>query len=338
MGVQIAEILPKRQIDLEALKGKKIAIDAFNWIYQFLSIIRNRETGEQLKDSKGRVTSHLSGLFYRTAKLMEAGIKPVYVFDGIPPNFKYVISQRSERKEEAHWRLKKAIEEEDVETIRIVAPQTSRLTGEMIEQSKKLLGFMGVPVVQAPSEGEAQCAFLCKEGLVFATASQDSDSLLFGSSRLIRNLSISGRRKIPRKDSYMEIKPEIIELKEIKTDLGLSREQLIIIGLLVGTDYNPGIRGIGPKKALELIRKEKTLERVLKQIEWNHDVSPEKIYDFYLNPPAKQVEIKFEELSAEKILKFMVDEHEFSRDRIEKVIKALQEQRSKQKGLDSWLK
>jgi len=159
MGVQISNILPRKQIEIKELSGRKIAIDAFNWIYQFLSIIRDRETGEPLKDSKGRITSHLSGLFYRTSKLMEAGIRPIYVFDGEPPEFKHAVGERAERKIEAQWKLMQAVEEEDVESIRKLSQQTSRLTCEMIEQSKNLLRFMGIPVIQASSEGEAQCSF-----------------------------------------------------------------------------------------------------------------------------------------------------------------------------------
>jgi flap endonuclease-1 len=336
MGVQIAGILPKKEIKLEDLKNRKIAIDAFNWIYQFLSIIRDRETGEPLKDSKGRITSHLSGLFYRTSKLIEAGIKPVYVFDGLSPEFKYVSSERSNIRREAERKWREAIEKEDFENIRKFAQASSRLTNEMIEQSKNLLDFMGLPHIQALSEGEAQCAHLCKKGLVFATASQDVDSLLFGSPRLIKNLSITGKRRMPKQEEFYYIFPELIELDQIKKELGITREQLIIMGLLIGSDFNPGIKGIGPKRALELVKKEKTLEKVLKSVEWNIEVPAEVIYDFYLNPPVKEVDIQFKKIQSDKILKLLVDEHEFSQERIEKVIKTLE--KSTQNSLDSWLK
>ena len=337
MGVQISEILPKKQITIKELSGKKIAIDAFNWIYQFLSIIRDRATGEPLKDSKGRVTSHLSGIFYRTARLIENGIKPIWVFDGKPPAFKYSTTQkRKAQRESAFEKLKEALKIGDQEAIRISAQQAMRLTDEMIEQSKKILTFMGIPVVQAPSEGEAQCAFLCKENLVYATASQDSDSLLFGSPKLIKNLSISGKRKLPKRNIYVDVNPELIELKDSLNTLGLKREQLIILGILVGTDYNPGIKGIGPKRALELIKKEKTFKNVFSKVEWNTETSPEEIYNFYLDPPAKKPEIKFGEISSDKILKLMVDEHEFSRERIEKVIKTLRETKISQRSLESF--
>lgn len=336
MGVQLGEIIPKKEIEIDSLRNKKLAIDAFNWIYQFLSIIRDRETGEPLKDSRGRVTSHLSGIFYRTSKLIEAGVKPIYVFDGSPPDFKYVTAERSQIRRESEVKWKEAVEKEEFENIRKYAQASSRLTGEMIEQSKKLLEYMGLPHVQALSEGEAQCAYMCKEGLVFATASQDFDSILFGSPRLVKNLSISGKRKMPKQEGFYYVYPELIELERIKKETGLTREQLIIIGLLVGSDFNPGIKGIGPKKALDMVKKEKTLDKILKKVEWNTEVPAKKIYDFYVNPPSKDVEIQFKQMQADKIMKLMVDEHEFSPERIEKVIKTLE--KSTQGSLQAWLK
>jgi flap endonuclease-1 len=336
MGVQISKILPKRELEMKELSGKIIAVDAFLWLHQFLSIIRQRD-GVPLKDSKGRVTSHLSGLFYRSAKLLENNINLVWVFDGEKPDMKTMtIEERREIKEEAYKKWQQALSLGNLEEAKKAAQMTSTLTGEMIEDSKKLLEYMGIPVVQAPSEGEAQCAYLCKKGLVYSVASQDSDSLLFNSPKLVRNLSITGRRKLPRQNVYVEIKPEMIELKNVLSELGIKREQLIIIGLLVGSDYNPGIKGIGPKKALSIVKKEKTLENVLKKIKWEHDTPAKNIYDFYTNPPVKDVEIEAKQIEPDKIFKFMVDQHDFSYDRIEKVVKNLTEDR--QKSLGRWLK
>ena len=336
MGVQISNILPKKEIELTSLSGKILAVDAFLWLHQFLSIIRQRD-GTPLMDSKGRTTSHLSGLFYRSAKLLENNIKLVWVFDGEKPDLKTMtIEQRKERKEEAYKKWQQALSLGNLDEAKKAAQMTSSLTGEMIEDSKKLLGYMGIPVVQAPSEGEAQCAYMCKKALVYSVASQDSDSLLFNSPRLIRNLSITGKRKLPRQDSYIEVKPEIIELKNVLKDLGIKREQLVILGILVGSDYNPGIKGIGPKKALGIVKKEKTLDKVLKKIEWDYDTPAENIYDFYLKPPVKDSDIKFKQAEPEKILKLLVDEHDFSQDRIEKVVKTITE--AKRTSLGSWSK
>lgn len=336
MGVQISRILPKKEIEFRDLSGKTLAVDAFLWIHQFLSIIRQRD-GTPLRDSNGRTTSHLSGILYRSAKLMENDIKLVWVFDGEKPDLKTMtIEERKERKEDALKKWKEALDLGNMEEARKAAQMSSSITGEMIEESKKLLSYMGIPVVQAPSEGEAQCAHMCRNNVVYSVASQDSDSLLFNTARLVRNLSITGKRKIPGKNSYVEIKPEIIELKSVLKELGITREQLVILGILVGSDYNPGIKGIGPKKALKLVKTEKTLENVLKKIEWDYDTPAQAVYDFYLNPPVEDVELKFGEVDCEKITKLLVDDHDFSQDRIDKVTKTLTQ--DKQKSLGSWLK
>ena len=218
MGVQLGDIIPKEEIELHELSGMKIAIDAHNNLYQYLSIIRDKLTGEPLKDSKGRITSHLSGLFYRTANLIEIGIKPCFVFDGEPPEFKKItLEERIEAKEKAREKWEEALEKG--EKAITYAQAAAVLSEEMIEDAKKLLDYMGIPWVQAKSEGEAQCAYMCKKGDVDFSASQDYDSLLFGSPFLIRNISISGKRKLPRKEIYIEIKPEIIELKKVLEEL-----------------------------------------------------------------------------------------------------------------------
>jgi len=340
VGVQLRDIITGEEKEVEAFSGKRIAIDAFNALYQFITIIRQKD-GTPLMDSKGRITSHLSGLLYRTARLVEAGIKPCYVFDGEPPEFKLVKKERSERKEEAEERLREAMEEGDVEKVRLYAQQAAKLEDYMVEDAKQLLSFLGIPWVQAPSEGEAQAAFMAMRGDVWAVGSQDYDSLLFGSPILVRNLTITGRRKLPRKDVYIEIKPEQVQLESNLKALGISREQLILIGLLVGTDYNPGgIKGIGPKKALELVREKKTLEGVLRAVEWNPEwPPPDEIFNFFLNPPhTESYTLEWREPDLEKVLKFMVDEHDFSEERVEKAVGMIRQgmKRGAQASLSEW--
>lgn len=341
MGVQLGKLIQGRKIELEELKGKKIGIDAFNWIFQFLSIIRDRATGEPLRNSKGQITSHLSGIFYRSANILQAGIKPVWVFDGKPPEFKAVLEARRQAKEEAQRRLEEARIRGDKEEIRIAAQQTAELTDEMLEQAKRLLEPMGVPIVQAPSEADAQIAFMAKNKNINFAASQDWDVLLFGSPFLVRNLSISGRRKVPRKGEYVQIKPELIELKSVLSELGINQEQLILIGILIGTDFNPGIKGIGPKRALELVKEKKNLKNILNSIDWNSQfdsepISAEDIINFFKNPPVtEEFELKWNQPQNDAIMKFMVDEFEFSSERIEKALKML-EQAPKQNSLDKW--
>jgi len=340
MGVNLKDIVEeiKKEVELSSLSNKIIAIDAYNALYQFLSIIRDKDTGEPLRDSKGRITSHISGLFYRTINLLENGIKPVYVFDGEPPKFKLKeIEERMKAKEEAFKKWQEALESGE-EAI-TYAQAASILTKEMVEESKELLSYMGLPVVQAKSEGEAQAAYLVSKGYVYASASQDYDSLLFGSTRLIRNLNLTGKRKLPRKEIYVEIKPEIIELNELLQKLRITREQLILIGIITGCDYFEGVKGYGPKKALELVRQYKSLDRIKKVLNLPDEI--DEIFNFFLNPPVNEnVEIKFGEIDKEKILKFMVDERNFSEERVLNALNKLEEARKKfkQTSLASWFK
>ncbi len=341
MGVSLGELVNPSELDFSEMRGRRIAIDSYNTIYQFLSSIRDRMTGEPLRDSKGRVTSHLSGLFYRTSRLIEAGIEPVFVFDGKPPAFKEeTVAARQEVRDNAEVKWKQAVQEGDAEAVRRYSQQASRLTKDMIEDSKRLLGLMGVSWMQAPSEGEAQATQLLKQGKVWAVGSQDWDSLLFGAERLVKNLGISGRRKVPKREAYVTVKPELIELKEVLASLGVSREQLILLGILVGTDYNAGgIKGIGPKKALQLVKEHKTLDAAMKQVPWEFKTSPEEIFDFFMNPPVEDREIERQELDPQGLRSLLVDEHGFSEDRVSGTLKKLEEgkEKGKQSSLGSFL-
>jgi flap endonuclease-1 len=340
MGVQLGSIIPSKEIDISALAGKKIAVDAYNFIHQFLAIIRDKMTGEPLKDSKGRVTSHLSGLFYRNVNFAEAGIKTVWVFDGKPPAFKKAtIEERQTTKEMARKKWEEALERG--EEAKKYAQATSKITDDMVKDAKALLDLMGIPYVQAPSEGEMQAAYMCKKGDVWATASQDYDSLLAGSPILVRNLSVSRKRKLPNKEVYVTVSLEMIELEEVLKSLEITQEQLVMIGLLVGTDYNPGIEGFGPKKALALVKENKTIEKVLEKIEWKHEVDAKDLYNFFLQPPVTDdYKLEWKEPDTEKLIDFLVSEHDFSKERVEKFVAKLKEISTKgtQSSLDSWLK
>jgi len=251
MGLQVGEIIKKEEISLEDLHGKVIAIDAFNVLYQFLTTIRQYD-GSLLTDSKGRVTSHLSGLFYRMTNMMSKGIKPVFVFDGKAPDLK--IKTREARKAvklAAHEKLKAA--ESDAEKAKY-AGRTVVLTKELIEESKELLDALGIPVIQAPAEGEAQAAYLVQQGDAWAVGSQDYDALLFGANRLIQNLTLAKTRKLAS-GAVVSINPRLIDLEILLDGMEINRNQLICLGILVGTDYNPkGIPGIGQKTALKLVK------------------------------------------------------------------------------------
>ena len=320
MGVNLKDlIITKKEISFEELRGKVIAIDAYNALYQFLATIR-QPNGTPLMDSLGRVTSHLNGLLYRTINFLEFGIKPVYVFDGKPPEIKRIeIKSRLKRKKEASKKYVEAIKRGDIEEARVYAQQTSRLTKDMVEESKKLLDFLGIPWVQAPSEGEAQAAYLVKRGDAWASASQDYDSLLYGAPRLVRNLTVSGRRKLPRRNIYIEIRPELILLSELLKKLEISREQLIDIAIIIGTDYDPnGIKGIGIKRALKLIKKFKSLEKAKGTVDLSSlPVSLDEIRNTFLKPRVTdEYKIEWKELNDEGVVSFLCKEHDFSEERV----------------------
>jgi len=329
VGVQLRDIIMTEEIGLEFLNGKMVAIDALNALYQFLSTIR-QEDGTPLMDSKGRITSHLSGIFHRTSNLIQAGIIPVYVFDGKPAELKgETLRVRDEVRTNAKREWETALEEGRIEDAKKWAQASARITSEMIADSKLLLEAMGVACVQAPREGEAQCARMCADGAVFASVSQDYDSLLFGAPILVRNLSLSGRRKLPGRNAYVKVSPEKIILNEELARLGISREQLIIIGVLSGTDFNPhGVKGIGAKKGLALVKKHGTLEEVMKHVKWDFEKSPQEIERIFLNPEVTaSYNTNAAPLNGDGVCALLCDEHDFSRERVEKVISVIGEAR-----------
>ncbi len=338
MGLNLADLVTSEPRTLEDFSGKKLAIDAFNTLYQFLAIIRQPD-GTPLMDRQGRVTSHLSGLIYRLSNFVAAGIKPVFVFDGEPPRLKArTLVARGEVKQRAEREWREAVEIGDLATARTKAMQTSRLTDEMVEQSKKLLELLGLPWVQAPTEGEAQASAMARAGIAYAAASQDFDSLLFGSPRLVKNLAISGRRKLPRKDVYVDVQPEEIVLEATLAALGITREQLVDVGLLIGTDFNEGVKGIGPKKALALIKKHGALEPALAELAVDIE-SKEEVRGIFLRPKVvEDLRIDFRDPDAEGVRRMLCDEHDFSRDRIDAALEKFGSARSeqKQRSLDSW--
>ncbi|MEM3577185.1 MAG: flap endonuclease-1 [Candidatus Bathyarchaeia archaeon] len=342
MGVNLREIVPKTVVRLEDLSGKSIAIDAYNALYQFLAIIRQPD-GTPLKDNSGRVTSHLSGLLYRTSNLVEMGIKPIYVFDGTPPALKEIeIKRRVKAKQEALVKYEQALKEGKIEEARMYAQATSSLKDYMAEDSKKLLDLMGIPWIQAPSEGEAQAAHIVKRGDADYCASQDYDSLLFGAPRLVRNVTISGRRKLPGKNVFIEVAPEIVELESVLKECGITYEQLVDVGILIGTDFNPeGVKGLGPKTALKLVKEYGSLENALPYIKnAEFPVEPKRIKEIFLNPKiTDNYELEWREPDVEGVVRFICGERDFSEDRVRKALEKMQKGISRLRGkttLEKW--
>ena len=342
MGVNLTGLTEPENLELVDLKGRTIAVDAYNTIYQFLSIIRQPD-GSPLTDSQGRVTSHLSGIMYRTANLIESGISPSFVFDGVPHDLKMgTIMERRARREKAEKEWEDAKEEGDIKKAFSKAQQTSKMTPEIKETSRSLLSYLGLPVIDAPSDGEAQAAYMCKKGDVWASASQDFDSILFGAPTLVRNLTITGRRKIQGSDRYKDVKIELIGCDRFLSELEVTREQLVDVCILMGTDFNPGISGIGPKKGLKLIKTHGSLESVMEHL--HEDVENyEEIRNIFLGSVySDDYDLAIKEIDRDKVCELMCEEHDFSKERIVSVIERIEtsrkaeDARKKQRSLDSW--
>jgi len=323
MGVNLSDIITMDKLELEDLSGKTVAIDAYNAIYQFLSVIRQPD-GKPLMDQRGRVTSHLAGLLYRNANLLELGIRPAYVFDGMPHKMKMrTIAERSERRAKAKRDWEDAVQKGDYQKAFSKATQSSKITNEIVESSRILLTYLGIPVVQAPEEGEAQAAFMAMKGDVWAASSQDFDSLLCGAPRLVRNLTLTGKRKMPGKDESKEISVELIHLEKVLQETKLTRHQLIDLCILMGTDFNEGVMGIGPKKGLKLIQEHRDLEGAMKvlQVEIEGYQEIRHIFMEYETNPDYSLEWKYPD--REKVLSLLKDQYDFSEARVDSALKRM---------------
>ncbi len=339
MGVDFGDSIPREKIRLEDIAGWKLAVDGYNTLYQFLAIIRGMDGGH-LKDSQGRVTSHISGLFYRNINLLELGMKLVYVFDGRPPELKMEeIRRRSEQRREAKDQYLRALKTGDMAQARKYAEASTVLRRDMVADAKELLEAMGIPWVDAPSEGEAQASTMAIEGTVNAVASQDHDSIVFGAPVLVRNVTISGKRRLPSKGIVINVVPERITLSSVLSSTGLTREQLVDFAILLGTDFNPdGFEGVGPATALKYLKKYGRLEDI-KELEGPlHTVDYGQIRKLYLDAPSnKGVSPEWKAMDKERLVSFLVGEHSFSRERVEAAMARVQSAKAPQsETLEKW--
>ena len=333
MGVLLTPIITKETTSLSALGGQTLAVDGNGELYQFLALIRLRD-GTLLKDSSGRTTSHLAGLFYRVTRLIaEHSLKLVFVFDGKPPVLKAEeVAKRRAIKERFEQERAVALERGDVAAAYSKATMTSRLTRAMVGEARELLRLMGVPTVQAPSEGEAQAAHMAATmPEIWASASKDYDSLLFGTPRLVRFLSISGKEFLPSSGTFRPIVPETIDLNRMLTAWAIDREGLVDLGILVGTDFNDGVKGIGPKRALKLVQQHGRIERMPEDV--RHAVGEPETIDqirrIFLEPEVtNDFAISQSEPDLDGIVRFLCDEREFSRDRVKAAIERTFQKRS----------
>jgi flap endonuclease-1 len=324
MGVKLGSLFPSEQISFKDLHDRIIVIDAYNVLHQFLATIRQRD-GTALKNSEGKITSHLSGLSYRTSNLVQNRIKPVYVFDGKPHQLKQdTIDERNRRRIQAEKEWKDALEKGDTEKARVKAQQTSRVTDEIVKQSKQLLDILGIPYVQAPQEGEAQATYMVKKGDAYAVGSQDFDCLLIGSPVLIRNLTSSSKRKLPGKKAYTTVHPERIYLKYTLEKLGISQKQLVDMAIMMGTDFNEGIKGIGPKKSLNLIKKNGNIENIISLIGGEEAPTFEtinQIRSLFLHPQTTDdYSLTWSSPDKNELIDFLGGKFQFSTQRIESML------------------
>ncbi len=341
MGVKLSDIVEKKRLSFDDLKGKKIAVDFSNAAYQFLSSIRQPD-GTPLMNSKGRITSHLQGILSRSANLLSQGIKIAYILDGPPPHLKTATQEnRHEAKLEASEKYESAREEGDFELMLKYSKQFIRLTRDMAEESKELIAALGMPVIQAPSESDAQIAYLCKVGDVWAASSTDFDTILHGCPRMLTNLTLSQKRKTST-GATVNVFPELIELDQVLNTLKINQDQLIALGILTGTDYHKGIHGIGPKKALKIVTEFKTPEKIFEKYPLV-DQDWKEIFDLFKNMEVKKnYNLEWTPPDTKKVLKILVDKNEFSEERVMNVINKMlgttkTKIKSDQKGLGSWM-
>lgn len=327
-----------KENDIKNYFGRKVAIDASMAIYQFLIAIR--QDGNQLTNDEGEVTSHIAGLFYRTIRMLENGIKPVYVFDGRPPQMKSgELAKRQERRAEAEKKLAEATEAGEQEEVDKFQRRLVKVTKQHMDDCKKLLRLMGVPVIEAPTEAEAQCATLVKAGKVYATATEDMDALTFASNRLLRHMTYSEARKMPIQEFILE---------RVLQEMDMTQEQFIDLCILLGCDYCESIRGIGPKRAYELVKQHKSIEEILQKIDTKKYTVPEEwmfkeARSLFVNPdvsPCDDIELKWREPEEENLIEFMCKEKGFNEDRIRNGIKKLikSKKQSTQGRLDDFFK
>ena len=338
MGVNLTPIILKQVVDLAALRGRFLAVDAFNVLHQFLALIRTGD-GTPLMDEEGRVTSHLVGLAYRTTRLVaDYRIKPVFVFDGSPPPLKTAeVEKRKASRMKAEEEYAAAVEAADYATAFSKAVMTGRLTADLIADSKRLLDLLGIPWVQAPGEGEAQAAYIVQRGDVWGVNSRDYDSLLFGAPRLVRYVTIHGEEYLPSKGRARRLEPEVIDLDDFLRHHGIAREKLVDLAIMVGTDFNDGIRGIGPKTALRLVKSHGRLEDMPEEVADKLPLNYDEIRRLYLEPEVTdEYGLEWGVLHEDELYTFLCDERSFSKQRVEVIVDRMR-RFHRQKSLSEWL-
>ncbi|XP_047309090.1 flap endonuclease 1-like isoform X2 [Impatiens glandulifera] len=308
---------------LESYSGRQIAIDANISIYQFLTVV-NRNGNGLLTNDAGEVTSHLQGMLSRTITILEAGLKPIYVFDGKPPDLKkHELMKRNSRRADAVDGLNEALIHGNEDDIKKFSRQTVKVTEKHKEDCKKLVRLMGLPGIQAPSEAEAQCSMLCKSREVYAMASEDMDSLAFGAPRLLRHFTDAITKKVPVM--------EFVVSKALE-ELNLTMDQFIDLCILCGCDYCDTIYGVGGKTSLKLIRLHGSIEKILENInrerykvpeDWGYEAVRKLFKEPEVYTDSSQLNIESTSPDKEGLMEFLVGQNSFSHDKVTKSIEKI---------------
>ncbi|KAK8807053.1 hypothetical protein WA158_003812 [Blastocystis sp. Blastoise] len=330
-----------KQCVLSKYTGRTVAVDASMLIYQFLVAIRSNGPqygNAMLMNAQGEVTSHIQGMFTRTIRLMEHGIRPVFVFDGKPPEMKSgELEKRKENRDKAEIELEKAKEEGNTEEIDKLSKRTVHMNQDHIQDCIKLLEFMGIPIVISPSEAESQCAELVKKDKVWAMASEDMDSLTFGVPRLLRHLTQSEGKE-----------NDILEFDhaQLLSDLNIDQDAFIDLCILCGCDYCDSIRGIGPVRALQFIQQYKSIDEIIKHIDKTKYPLPDnwlykESHKLFTNPdvtPGEDIKIEFKTINKEGLINYLVNDKGFNEERVKNQIARLEKAKDKstQRRMDSF--
>ena len=294
-------------------------MDAFLTAYQFITSLRARGEGKDgtyLRDSRGRPVSHLMGFLDRSAAMIEAGIDPVFVFDGRPHELKFeTLAVRKERRVNAVEKWEAAIEAEDWKAADKLGAQVVSYTPEMVQETQQMLDHLGVAWIEAPMEAEGAASVWCRQGQVAGVASQDWDVLLYGSPVMIRNLTSHGTKKFGRM-----ISAERIVLTELLEEHGITQAQLVDLGIMVGTDFHPGIRGIGPKTGLKLIKEHGSIEAICEAKEKELPDRLDEIRELFMNHPISGELPPSGMVDEGALRKFLIDERDFSERRVDRAL------------------
>lgn len=318
-----------RKMPIERYSGQIVACDASMAIYQFIAATQysshTSNSYVQLTDADGNLTAHLVGLLNRTILFLEHHIKPVWVFDGKPPTLKEgELKRRKAAKEEAKEQMDMAKEEGKTEEIEKFGKRNLRVTPEMMEDAKFLIRALGVPVVEAPSEAEAQCAAMVKAGKAHAVGSEDMDSLTFGANYLLRGFN-------SKKEPITEI-----AYRDVLEGLGLSSEQFIDMCILLGCDYTEHIEGVGPATGYNLIKQHENIDAAVEAIKENKKYRIPEHFDYlaakglFLDPEVNtDLELNWTSCNEPELTEFLVEKKGFSAKRVEDAIAKLKKNHGK---------